>query len=50
VILPVYLRYWLAYSTLVKCGYQVDFTMVRMEKGKPEDNEDSADLLLDDWR
>jgi len=50
VILPVYLRYWLAYSTLLKCGYQVDFTMVRMEKGKPEDNEDSADLLLDDWR
>jgi hypothetical protein len=50
VILPVYLRYWLAYSTLVKCGYQVDFTMVRMEKGKPEDFEDSADLLLDDWR
>jgi predicted N-acetyltransferase YhbS len=50
VILPVYLRYWLAYSTLVKCGYQVDFTMVRMEKGKPEDNENSADLLLDDWR
>ena len=50
VIAPVYLRYWLAYSTLVKCGYQVDFTMVRMEKGKPEDNGDSADLLLDDWR
>ena len=50
VILPVYLRYWLAYSTLLKCGYQVDFTMVRMEKGKPEDFEDAADLLLDDWR
>jgi predicted N-acetyltransferase YhbS len=50
VILPVYLRYWLAYSTLVKCGYQTDFTMVRMQKGKPEDYEDPADLLLDDWR
>ena len=50
VIVPVYLRYWLAYSTLVKCGYKVDFTMVRMEKGKPEDGEDSADLVLDDWR
>jgi predicted N-acetyltransferase YhbS len=50
VILPVYLRYWLAYSTLVKCGYQVDLTMVRMQKGKPEDYEDPADLLLDDWR
>ena len=49
-ILPVYLRYWLAYSTLVKCGYQVDFTMVRMQKGKPEDYEDPADLVLDDWR
>ena len=50
VIVPVYLRYWLAYSTLVRCGYQVDFTMVRMQKGKPEDYEDPADLLLDDWR
>jgi ribosomal protein S18 acetylase RimI-like enzyme len=50
VILPVYLRYWLAYSTLLKCGYQVDFTMVRMLKGKPEDYEDPADLVLDDWR
>jgi ribosomal protein S18 acetylase RimI-like enzyme len=50
VILPVYLRYWLAYSTLVKCGYQVDFTMVRLQKGKPEDYEDPADLVLDDWR
>jgi len=50
VILPVYLRYWLAYSTLVKCGYQADFTMVRLQKGKPEDYEDAADLVLDDWR
>jgi hypothetical protein len=24
--------------------------MVRMQKGKPEDYEDPADLLLDDWR
>ena len=50
VILPVYVRYWLAYSTLVRCGYQIDFTMVRMQKGKPEDYENPADLLLDDWR
>jgi predicted N-acetyltransferase YhbS len=50
VILPVYLRYWIAYSTLVRCGYQIDFTMVRMQKGKPEDYEDPADLVLDDWR
>jgi N-acetylglutamate synthase-like GNAT family acetyltransferase len=50
VILPVYLRYWQAYSTLVKCGYQVDQTMVRMQKGKQEDYEDPADLVLNDWR
>jgi N-acetylglutamate synthase-like GNAT family acetyltransferase len=50
VILPVYLRYWQAYSTLVKCGYQVDLTMVRMQKGKQEDYEDPSDLVLDDWR
>src|SRR5881628_311905 len=40
VALPVYLRYWLAYSTLLRCGYQVDFTMLRMQKGKQEDYED----------
>jgi GNAT superfamily N-acetyltransferase len=50
VILPVYLRYWLAYSTLVKCGYQIDFTMVRMQKGRGEDYEDESQLVLDDWR
>jgi predicted N-acetyltransferase YhbS len=50
VILPVYLRYWLAYSTLVRCGYQTDFTMVRMQKGKQEDYEDPTHLVLDDWR
>jgi predicted N-acetyltransferase YhbS len=50
VILPVYLRYWAAYSTLVRCGYQIDSTMVRMEKGKGEDYEDEAHLVLDDWR
>jgi len=50
VIVPVYLRYWLAYSTLVRCGYQTDFTMVRMQKGKQEDYEDPTHLVLDDWR
>ena len=50
VALPVYLRYWLAYSTLVRCGYQVDYTMLRMQKGKQEDYEDSTHLVLDDWR
>jgi ribosomal protein S18 acetylase RimI-like enzyme len=50
VILPVYLRYWAAYSTLVRCGYQIDSTMLRMEKGKGEDYEDETHLVLDDWR
>ncbi|HUF91208.1 MAG TPA: GNAT family N-acetyltransferase [Candidatus Limnocylindria bacterium] len=50
VILPVYMRYWLAYSTLIKCGYQIDFTMLRMQKGKQEDYEDPSHLVLDDWR
>ena len=50
VLLPVYLRYWAAYSTLVRCGYQVDFTMLRMQKGKQEDYEDPTHLVLDDWR
>src|SRR5437899_11950309 len=50
VILPVYARYWTAYNILVQCGYQIDFTMVRMQRGKPEDYEDPADLVLDDWR
>ncbi|HYS16026.1 MAG TPA: GNAT family N-acetyltransferase [Candidatus Binatia bacterium] len=50
VILPVYARYWAAYNILVQCGYQVDFTMIRMQRGKQEDYEDPADLVLDDWR
>ena len=50
VILPVYLRYFTAYSTLVRCGYQIDMTMVRMQRGKQEDYEDPTHLVLDDWR
>ena len=50
VIFPVYLEYWTAYSTLLKTGYQVDFTMVRMQRGKQEDYEDASHLVLDDWR
>ncbi len=50
VILPVYARYWTAYSTVLKCGYQIDFTMVRMQRGKQEDYEDPTHLVLDDWR
>ena len=50
VILPVYARYWTAYNILVQCGYQVDFTMIRMQRGKQEDYEDPDDFVLDDWR
>ncbi|HEV8617708.1 MAG TPA: GNAT family N-acetyltransferase [Methylomirabilota bacterium] len=50
VILPVCMRYWQAYATLLKCGYQIDFTMLRMQKGKQEDYEDPSHLVLDDWR
>lgn len=50
VVLPVYLRYWLAYSALVRYGYQIDFAMVRMHRGKQEDYEDPTHLVLDDWR
>jgi predicted N-acetyltransferase YhbS len=50
VILPVYARYWAAYNVLIQCGYQIDFTMVRMQRGKQEDYEDPSDLVLDDWR
>ena len=50
VLVPVYLRYHTAYSTLLRCGYQIDFTMVRMQRGKQEDYEDPTHLVLDDWR
>ena len=50
VILPVYARYWTAYNALIQCGYQIDFTMIRMQRGKQEDYEDPSDLVLDDWR
>jgi predicted N-acetyltransferase YhbS len=50
VILPVYTRYWNAYSTLLKWGYQIDSTLVRMQHGRQEDYEDPAHLVLDDWR
>jgi GNAT superfamily N-acetyltransferase len=50
VILPVYTRYWTAYSALLRGGYQVDVTMVRLQRGKQEDYEDPSHLVLDDWR
>ncbi len=49
-ILPVYTGYFAAYQGLLERGYQVDFTMVRMKRGKQEDYEDPADFVLDDWR
>jgi GNAT superfamily N-acetyltransferase len=50
VILPVYLRYAVAYATLLRLGYQIEHTMVRMQRGKQEDYEDATHLVLDDWR
>ena len=50
VIVPVYLTYHTAYSALVRAGYQIEFTMIRMQHGKQEDYEDPTHLVLDDWR
>jgi GNAT superfamily N-acetyltransferase len=50
VIAPVYLPYFAAYQALVERGYQIDFTMVRMKRGRQEDYEDPSDFVLDDWR
>jgi GNAT superfamily N-acetyltransferase len=50
VILPVYTKYHAAYSTLVRLGYQIESTMVRLQRGKQEDYEDPTHLVLDDWR
>ena len=35
---------------LVERGYHIDFTMVRMKRGKQIEDEDPNDLVLDDWR
>ncbi len=50
VVVPAYTYYWIAYQALLERGYHVDFTMVRMKRGKQEDYEDPSDLVLDDWR
>src|SRR3989442_1605692 len=50
VILPVYSRYWLAYNTLVHCGYQIDFPMIRMQPGRQEGYQKPNHPVLDDWR
>jgi len=50
VIAPVYAYYWAAYQGLVERGYRIDFTMVRMKRGKLLDYEHPGDFVLDDWR
>jgi len=50
VIVPVYTRYGAAYDTVLGAGYRIDFTMVRMQRGRLQDHEDPAHLVLDDWR
>src|SRR5207302_3855665 len=44
VVAPAYTYYWTAYQVLLERGYHVDFTMVRMKRGKQEDYEDGSDL------
>jgi len=50
VVAPVYTYYWTAYQTLTDRGYHIDFSMVRMKRGKAIDDEDPTGLVLDDWR
>ncbi len=50
VVAPVYTYYWAAYQSLLERGYHPDFTMVRMKRGKQDDDERPDDLVLDDWR
>ena len=50
VLAPAYTYYWTAYQTLMDRGYHIDFSMVRMKRGKVIDDEDPTALVLDDWR
>jgi predicted N-acetyltransferase YhbS len=50
IVAPVSTGYWAAYQSLLERGYRIDFTMVRMKRGKQIPEEDPADLVLDDWR
>jgi predicted N-acetyltransferase YhbS len=50
IVAPCYTAYWTAYQALFERGYHIDFTMVRMKRGKGTDYEDPSDLVLDDWR
>ena len=49
-ICPVYTGYWRAFQALLDSGYGIDFTLVRMKRGKSEDYENPEDFILDDWR
>jgi predicted N-acetyltransferase YhbS len=49
-IVPVSCAYFGAYQALIERGYQIDYTMIRMKRGKQEDYEDPDDFVLDDWR
>jgi GNAT superfamily N-acetyltransferase len=50
VVAPISTSYWTAYQALLDRGYRIDFTMIRMKRGKQIPEEDPADLVLDDWR
>ena len=50
VLAPAYTYYWSAYQALMDRGYHIDFSMVRMKRGKTVDDEDPTALVLDDWR
>jgi N-acetylglutamate synthase-like GNAT family acetyltransferase len=50
VVAPVSTAHWAAYQGLLDRGYRIDFTMIRMKRGKQIPEEDPADLVLDDWR
>lgn len=50
VVAPVSTGRWTAYQSLLDRGYRIDFTMVRMKRGKQVPHEDPAELVLDDWR
>ncbi len=50
IICPVYTAYWRAFQALLDSGYGIDFTLVRMKRGKSDDYENPEDFVLDDWR
>jgi ribosomal protein S18 acetylase RimI-like enzyme len=50
IVVPVSTGYWTAYQALLERGYRIDFTMIRMKRGKQVPEDDPADLVLDDWR